>query len=203
MSATAFIRKFVFNLPEGKIFTTRDCLQYGFRAAIDEALYRLVKTGVIRRLCRGVFVRDSTEQMVFSDYEIAKVKAESFGRLIREHANTLAAEMGLRTKASVEVKFAVNSRSSQFQYGEKVIHLREICERKMRLEPDDDKSGRVLRALWQVGREEGQMRREVVAKALGVFKKVDYAQLRQSAKWLPAWLNDSFKYVRRWEPSIF
>jgi hypothetical protein len=197
MSATAFIRKFVLNLPEGKIFTTRDCLKYGFRAAVDEALYRLVKSGVIRRLCRGVFVRDTSEVMVYSDYEIAKIKAESFGRKLRQHASNLAAEMGLKTRKLAKRTFAINGWSTRFHYRGKVIYLKETCERKMLL--NDDKPGKVLRALWQVGMEERQMSSSLIAKATVDFRKEEHKGLRQYSKWLPAWLNDSFKYVRRWE----
>jgi len=202
MSATAFIRKYVFNLPEGKIFTTRDCLKFGYRAAVDEALYRLVRGGIIRRLCRGVIVRDTTQQMVFSDYEVAKVKAQSFGRKLKQHATNLAFEMGLTKTTFKTPTFAVNGWSSRFRYGEKVIQLRETCERKMRFEPEDDKPGRTLSALWQAGREERQMTRELIAQATGDFKKAEHEELRRRTKWMPAWLNDSFKYARRWELSI-
>jgi hypothetical protein len=197
MSATAFIRKYVFNLPEGKIFTTRDCVKYGFRAAVDEALYRLVKGGIIRRLCRGVFVRDTSGQLVFSDYEIAKVKAESFGRKLAHHADNLAVEMLRTSKSLAAPTFAINNRSTSFRYGEKVIHLRETCERKMILE--DDKPGRALRVLWQVGRDEQQISRDLVAKVIGAFAKGEREGLMLHAKWIPGWLNDSFKYLRRWE----
>jgi len=72
------IRRHIFGLPARQPFSTRDCLVYGKRSAVDQELYRLVKNGEIRRLARGLFVRD--QKIEFSVFEIANLKAQAFGR---------------------------------------------------------------------------------------------------------------------------
>ena len=39
----------------GSVFVTRDFLELGSRAAVDESLSRLIKEAVIRRLGRGLY----------------------------------------------------------------------------------------------------------------------------------------------------
>jgi hypothetical protein len=53
MSTTLRIRQFIANLPQALIFSTRDLLNFGTRAAVDQCLCRLVRKGNIRRLAWG------------------------------------------------------------------------------------------------------------------------------------------------------
>lgn len=42
-------------LPAGSVFTPKDLLLHGNRAAVDQALHRLCKSGKIRRVARGLY----------------------------------------------------------------------------------------------------------------------------------------------------
>src|SRR5215472_2800695 len=130
MWTAACIRKHIFSLPLDKPFTTRDCLIYGVRAAVDQTLYRLVKNGTIRRLARGIFVRD--ERKYFSAYKIAKLRAEAFGRKIMRHDFVIPDEF-TRNHTIIEPKLFVNSDTTQICIDGKKIKLRGVSQRKMRL----------------------------------------------------------------------
>ncbi len=75
MYTATFIRRHIFQLPAGQLFATRHLLAYGSRAAVDQALYRLVRSGVIVRLARGVFVRQEAGAGLPSALQVAAVKA--------------------------------------------------------------------------------------------------------------------------------
>jgi len=95
MAASSLIRRHILTLPEGGTFTTRDVLCFGTRAAVDQALSRMVKARKIRRLARGVFAKDPSYSEEYSLFEIAKLKAQAFGRKITQHPWTIASELGM------------------------------------------------------------------------------------------------------------
>jgi hypothetical protein len=64
------------------VFTTRDILECGKRTAVDHALSRLVKSGVIRRLAAGVFIAVVATAPDPSAEEIAGAKAAAFRKHI-------------------------------------------------------------------------------------------------------------------------
>jgi hypothetical protein len=195
MSAVSLIRKLVYSLPEGGTFTTRDCLAFGFRSAVDRALSRLVKNGTIRRLARGIFARDALRRMQYTDFEIATLKAQAFGRKLTKHASTIASELGLQPQKQTESIFSIDGRTTSFRIEERTIHLKEMSQRKMHLQ--QTKAGQAMSALWYLGyRNVGG---EEIRQALSKFNSVDNLELRRSMRWMPAWLTNLFKFIRRWE----
>ncbi len=181
-TTTTFIRRHVFSLPLGRIFTTRDLLGYGRRSAVDQAVSRLVKSSTIVRLARGVFIR--TGSPIPDTFEIARAKAEAFGKQIAAHAGKLAFDLGLTAKALAEPAFAVNAGSSSFQAGPVRIHLKKTAHRKLHL--GDRPAGRALRALWHVGKK--MVDGACLTSATARLGRTDRAEIRQAASLLPAWL---------------
>jgi Family of unknown function (DUF6088) len=196
MSAITHIRKLIYSLPEGGTFTTRDCLSFGFRSAVDRALSRLVKNGMIRRLARGVFARDSKNQTEYSDFEIAKLKAEAFGRKIIKHPSTIAKELGIRGDEAADSIFSIDGRSTKFHIEERVIQLKEMSERKMHL--CQTKTGQAMCALWYL--RQGVLNSALLTKAVANFNRADRVELRRDIRWMPAWLSNSLAFTRRWDP---
>ena len=58
------IRQRIEMMPLGEPFTPTAFLECGTRASIDQTLSRLVKTGMIERVTRGVFVRPEMNRFV-------------------------------------------------------------------------------------------------------------------------------------------
>ncbi|HEY9680728.1 MAG TPA: DUF6088 family protein [Oculatellaceae cyanobacterium] len=73
--AIEFIYRHITRLAPTEIFATRDMLIYGTRGAVDSALSRLVESGFIQRLARGIFVREIPKDLNIEDIAIAKAKA--------------------------------------------------------------------------------------------------------------------------------
>ena len=55
MSVYEKVKRQVEKHGRGAVFVTREFLELGSRAAVDEAFFRLAKEGVIRRLGRGLY----------------------------------------------------------------------------------------------------------------------------------------------------
>jgi Family of unknown function (DUF6088) len=193
--AIHMIRRFVQYMPEGTIFTTRECLSFGKRAAVDEALYRLVKTERIRRLARGVFAKDSSGTMKFSMTAIAKKKAESFGRRFVEQPfevpSTYTSEPGKRPDTLV---FCIDGRSSKFHINGQLIQLQQVSARKICLAKNA--GGEAARAVWSIGKKDGD--RVAIMNATGFLNRLDRIDFRRSICWMPAWLSDQIDF-RPWD----
>jgi hypothetical protein len=202
MAAMNFVRRFIFNLPEGETFTTRDCLNFGLRSAVDRALSRLVRSGIIRRLARGVFAFDPEGLRQYSDFEIAKLKAEAFGRKIAKHPSAIAGELKIdtedaRQQPQDQAIFSTDGHTSKFRVGDRTIHLKRSSTRKMRLA--NTKAGHAVRALWHLGKR--AVSGETVIQALLNFNRLDRLDLKRSTRWIPSWLCDKFTHSRDWEPA--
>jgi len=189
MWVTASIKRHILKLPIDQPFTTRDCLVHGVRSAVDQALYRLVKNGTVRRLARGVFVRHES-RWYFSVFEIAKLRAEAFGRKIMRHDFVIPSDLD-RNNTTIEPKLFINSDSTQLCVDGKVTKLHGISNRKMRL--DATKTGQALKALWELGKE--NVNREVIMYATFHFGRTDREDIKKYIRWLPAWLS---KYFIKW-----
>src|SRR5688572_12802285 len=95
MSTKSRILRHINSLPAGEPFTTRDLVIYGTRSSVDQSVYRLVKTGIIRRLAWGVFVKPALGQEPIAIERVALVKARAFGRKLFAHAADVALKLGL------------------------------------------------------------------------------------------------------------
>jgi Transcriptional regulator, AbiEi antitoxin len=193
--AMAMVKRYVTFLRDGKIFTTRDCLAFGKRAAVDQALYRLVKVGRIRRLARGVFVKELGYMKDFSIFEIAKVKAESFGRRIVQQPCFVVPKhdpkYGKRPQTAV---FFIDGRSSQFHIEGRMIQFRHIAARKLKLA--ETPVGEAARAVWSLGEKLGDG--FAIMHATSNFNREDRIWFKRNIRWMPAWLSDQID-CSRWD----
>jgi hypothetical protein len=133
-----------------ELFTTRDLLHYGPRGAIDQTIRRLIKEETIERVSRGVFARSGGKNQ-FSPYDIAKLKAESFGRKIMVHAKDVAYKMQLTEEGNKEIVFATNGSSSSFLFNNIRIYFKKTSPRNMELA--SSLIGDMIRSLAYMGKE--------------------------------------------------
>ncbi len=83
MQTAKSIKSFIMN-SAGQLFTSSQVLHLGSRNAVDKALGRFVKLGLIKRLANGVFVKADSEQKSASIIQIMKAKASAFKKVIFE-----------------------------------------------------------------------------------------------------------------------
>jgi len=180
----SFIRRHFMRQPVGKLVTTRECLPFGTRSAVDQALSRLVRRGFIVRLARGVFMRDGPGVALPSLFEIASVKARAFAKVIARHGADLAAELALLQAGNPEPTYAVSGHSSSFCVGQTVVHFKGACPR--RLPPVESLPMRIMGALWHLGRSDCTP--EAVLKSTSECGRTDRQALVSAVSLVPAWL---------------
>jgi hypothetical protein len=192
VTAKFLIRIHILRLAEGMAFTTRNVLAYGNRPAVDQVLSRFVKDGFIRRLARGIFVRDSSNRVSFTIWDIANLKSGSFQRKLAKHAKTTFQEIFEKDYCKPQSIFAINGSTSKFKMGETIVHLKETCQRKAAL--SETVIGQRMRALWEAGR--NNVTDAMVSQAL-VFQRGGAARtwLRANFGLLPAWLADRYHRI--------
>lgn len=211
METSILIRRHIFALPADVIFTTRDLLSYGSRASIDQTLYRYVKSQVIVRLARGVFVRPKSAvacnfslkssatgeftvgKKVHSVLEIAHAKAKAFGREIAKCGKDIACQFGWLDEAlesnqrqkrhDKEFVFSVSGRTSSFRIGDVSVRLQGVCKRKMQL--TESQVGQYVLALWTLGKFDCL---EFLDKATKQLTRKDRHEIRSIARHVPGWL---------------
>jgi hypothetical protein len=188
---TGLIRRHIMLLGEGKAFSTRDCLSYGKRAAVDQALNRMVKNEEIIRLARGVFCKWSIKKIP-SMIEIVETKAKAFGRQIFTHGARAAYELGLIKKKQAFPHFATLAQTSSFQCGTRRILLKRISLRDALL--GDSIPGLALRAIRWLKRT--RRIRPILQKLKRRLKRPDLQILRESTSLMPAWFSD-FLFIKK------
>jgi Family of unknown function (DUF6088) len=196
--AISMIRRVVTFMPEGTIFTTRDMLVFGMRTAVDQALCHLVRTERIRRLARGVFAKCDDYKTTFTELQIVKAKAHSFGRRIIETplpSKPATKQFGAENSASFEThSYCVEGHSSKFRIGDTIIEFKKVGQRRFELAKS--KAGAAAHSVWQLGptANDGVALRNAVLQ----FNRHDYVELRRNIQWMPAWLSDQIKW-RPWD----
>lgn len=189
MYVIEMIREHINRLPIEVLFTTRDLLNYGPRPAIDNAIYSLVRNGEIVRIARGVFASSKRKTEV-STFEIATVKAKSFGRTIVSHARDIAWQLGLLDPLdrNLQPTFATNGRTSRFRFGPITIHFKGTSPRKMFL--GDSRTGQIIRALCHIGKE--RISPENVEAAIEDLSVDERTRAGSLCAFMPAWLSKFF-----------
>lgn len=186
MWTSASIRRYIYGLPHGKLFTTRECLRFGRRSAVDQCLYRMVKNGFILRIARGVFLLNELPTVIPSLTQIARTKAEAFGKHIFIHGCEAARKLGIEAPDWREGIYAVQARSSSFAAGKNRIELRGIAPRKTHL--GDTTPGLVIRALWHMRR--FGVTHDVVRTATRNLNRSERKALLGAISLLPSWMTE-------------
>ncbi len=188
MSTSSLIKKHIFRLPLGRLFTTRELVRYGSRTAVDQAIWKLVNNDVIVRLARGVFVRAGSDLRSITVTEIARVKAESFCRRFSILGRIDFKESGSASESD-RAYFGVSGSTSSFKCGQLVVVLKRICARKFAL--CSSSIGQFLYALWSIGN--GHAGAYLFkADILSWLGRKQRQEIRMSLHLVPGWLASGF-----------
>jgi len=185
MSYKMSIYQYISATPRGKIICTRQVLHLGTRAAVDQAMYRMVKSKVLIRLARGVFIRAGSK--IPSAVAIAKAKAKAFGRSLTSHGEALADTMGLATKLFPRPRYANSAGTSSFGSIQGRTFFASKCDRKRHLKETEE--GQTIRAFWHLGKAHFQ----AIARHIPRLLKPDLIEkIALQAAWMPYWMSDEF-----------
>lgn len=173
-------------LPEGTPVGAKGLLHFGTRAAVDQALSRLVRGGVLMRAGRGAYVLPVETRFgsrAPSVEKLVEALAETRGETIASHGAAAANALGLTTQVPVRSVYLTSGRSRQIKLGAQVIELRHVPGWQLALA--DRPAGEVVRALAWLGPQEVGEALEALKHRLPASALKEVAAVRSR---LPTWM---------------
>jgi Family of unknown function (DUF6088) len=171
----------------GWVFTPRQFRNLGTRAAVDQALFRLEKSGRIRRLARGIYEFPKTHPQIGilspTPEAIAEALAERTGSRIMVSGATAANQLGLSTQVPMKNLFLTEGPSRTVRVGNQTISLKHVAPSKMI--GAGSEAGTVIQAIRSFGSEGvTEIHAEALANRLSRPVKEQVKRLAINA---PAW----------------
>lgn len=172
--------------PEGAPLAAKALLHLGSRAAVDQALSRLVQSGALMRAGRGLYVRPVQSRFGTRAPSVSKLMeglAAQRSETIVPHGAAAANALGLTTQVPVRAVYLTSGTSRQIKLGAQTIELRHAPA--WQLMHPERAAGDVVRALSWMGQDKApealrKLRERLPAAEL---KAVTAARAR-----LPAWM---------------
>jgi hypothetical protein len=185
----------------GCVFTPGDFLDLGSRQAVDLALHRLVKKGVLRRLARGLYDYPRIDEQLgpLSPTIDAVVKALKGRDNIRlQPSGGYAANLlGLSEQVPMKVVFLTDGPTRRVQLGKQTIMLKRTTPRAMATA--GRVSGMVIQALRHIGqRHVDELTVTRLRKRLSAEEK---KQMLKDIRYAPAWIAAIMRRVAQQEES--
>jgi Family of unknown function (DUF6088) len=134
-SITNAILKRIRAMHRGAVFTPKQFANLGTRAAIDQALSRLRRSGQIRRLTRGVYefpkIHPRIGVLSPSLEAVAKAVAHRTGSRISVSGAKAANLLGLSTQVPMQNVFWTEGPSRNIRIGNQTLTLKHVAPSKM------------------------------------------------------------------------
>jgi|SRR5713226_2192721 len=197
MKTAELIRRRIAEIPVGEPFTPTAFLECGTRASVDQTLSRLVKTGSIERVTRGVFVRPEVSRYVGkvspSPLQVAEAIARTMGATVQVHGAEAARRLELTTQVPTQPVYCTSGPSKRIRVGKMEIRLQHVCQRKLALAGRP--AGLALAALWYLGKSE--VTPALIEKIRRKLSSTEFEALKSATSAMPAWMSDAlFRHER-------
>ncbi len=174
------------SVSEGAPISAKGLLHLGNRAAVDQALSRLVKRGRLIRAGRGVYLRPISSRFGTrspSVEQAVEALASQRGEVIVPSGAAAANTLGLTTQVPVKSVFLTSGRSRKISLGKQVIELRHAP--RWQLAMAHQPAGVAVRALAWLGPEKADAAVKVLKRKL---PSTTFQELVAAAPQLPTWL---------------
>jgi hypothetical protein len=174
----------------GTVFTPKDFLDLGSRAAVDQSLSRMARAGTIRRLDRGVYDFPQTHPRfgALSPSSDAVAKAVAGGCAVQPSGAQAANSLGLSTQVPARTVYYTDGPQRNVRVGRGRIQVRRRSPRDTVGAGTD--AGRLYQALRYVGRKRvsddviDALRRRVPADV----RRQLHADLKKNPHVAPDWI---------------
>ncbi len=190
MSAADAISKRLKYMRKGQPFSRAVFAQVGSRAAVDKALSKLVRSGLLERVARGVYMRPKLSAITGrrvrpSPLTIMSVITKANGETIQIHGAEAVRRLGLSTQMQVLPTFYTSGVTRDIKVGNAVVRLRHASSD--RLQHAGTKVGMVLSALYYLGKEGLSV--QVVSTIGNNINRDELIKLKSSR--MPAWMRSA------------
>ena len=186
------MRRVILHQPRGEPFPTTRLLKLGPRAAVDQAVSRLVREGVILRVRRGIFVRPRQSRLVgvvpANAEAVVRAIAESTGEVIAPHGAIAAHSLGLTSQVPLRAVYRTSGRSRDVKINRSVVSLRHVSQRQLAMA--NTPAGTALAALRYLGKDVVTPR--TLQQVRARIGNQQFRALRSATGAMPSWLIDLF-----------
>ena len=173
-------------LPEATPLCPAALLHLGNRAAVDQALSRLARSGRLMRICQGVYMRPIETRFGVRAPRVAKAIAalsQMWGETIVPCGGAAANCLRLTTQNPVRAVYLTSGPNRRLHFGSSIVELRHAP--RWQLAAPHRKAGDVIRALAWLGPEEIEDGLEAVLKTLS---EADREELAAARAIMPIWM---------------
>ncbi len=173
-------------LPEATPLCPAALLHLGKRAAVDQALSRLARSGHLMRICQGVYMRPiKTRFGQCAPNVTAVIKALSalWGETIVPSGGSAANRLRLTMQNPIRTIYLTSGPSRKLHFGTSIVELRHAP--RWQLAAPHRKAGDVIRALAWLGPEEVEDGLETVMPTLSEAERDELATARAI---MPIWM---------------
>lgn len=178
-------------LSNGTPVAAKSLLEFGERAAVDQALSRLASRGQLIRAGRGVYLSPVTSRFGTRAPSIEQALAAVAtlkGEVIVPNGAASANKLGLTTQVPVRSVYLTSGRSRTLKLGAQTVELRQAPRWQLTLAHRP--AGQVIRALAWLGPEKAE---EALAKLKGKLPASLFSELVTAAPQLQTWLAQIIK----------
>lgn len=174
----------------GWLFTPKDFLDLGTRAAVDKALSRLSTQGDIRRLSRGLYDYPKKHKLMGllwpSLHDVARAIAKDSNSQLQLTGAQALYVLGLTTQMPVKAIYLTDGYSKTIKIGNSTLKLQHVSPSIMA--GSGKKSGLVLQAIRYIGK--NRFTNDVMQKIIDMLDQKDKKQLMKLARFAPPWSRD-------------
>ena len=161
------IMTYAATLPEGSLLHPKVLLHLGTRAAIDQALSRLVKKRSLMRVCHGIYVCPVETRFGLRPPAVEKVIASLsalWGETIVPCGGAAANALGLTTQMPVQSVYLTSGPNRKLTLGELTVGLRHAP--RWQLAAPYRPAGEAVRALSWLGPDKVEAGLDVIGRKL-------------------------------------
>lgn len=185
----------------GSVFTPSDFLNVGSRAAVDQALSRLAKSGQLRRLARGLYdfpkMHPKLGPLSPAPDGVARALARETGSQVQIAGARAANALGLSTQVPAKSTYLTDGPSRRVVLGKRVVDVRHTSPKHL-IAPGSP-AGTVVQALRHLGPTRAAEVAQVAAHRLSASdKKI----LASTALMAPAWMRPTLVSIADAGPDV-
>lgn len=173
-------------LPEGTPIAAKSLLHLGSRAAVDQALSRLVRRSRLLRAGRGLYVRPIESRFGVRTPAVEKVVravGEQRGEVVASSGAAAANALGLTNQTPIRTVYLTSGPSRALSLGNQTVEFRHAPAWQLLLA--DRPAGQAVRALAWLGPEKAGTALALLKRTLGPSA---FGELVSVGPRLPTWL---------------
>jgi hypothetical protein len=182
--------------PEGALFGANELLGFGARAAVDQALVRLVNAGDIMRVARGAYTRPVATRFGSrgpDEVLVAQAFARREGVTITPHGAEEAHRLGLSTQVPVKTIWLTSGRAASLAVGAQTVEFKPAA-RWLLVDPGG-RAGALLRAIAWLGADEAVEQLRAIGPSLSAAERETLLDARgQMPGWMAKAVSDSLSH---------